>query len=71
MSGSDINVIENAQFVFLDPEKTGYLVYMHRKSWIVNIVHCRMLGGFASIFPLVMVWPLVLPVLNKGHDQEE
>ena len=51
----------------LDPENTGCLVYMHHKSSIVNILHCTMLVGFAIIFPIVIVWPLVLPVLKKGR----
>ena len=52
------------QFVFLDPENTGCLVYVHHKSSIVNILHCTMLVGFAIIFPIVIVWPLVLPMFK-------
>jgi len=62
---SVVGVGDNAEFVFLELEQTGVIVYMHLKSRKVKKVYQRHPYNDFSIrvLPFMMVWPAVLPEL--------
>ena len=62
---SIVGVGDNAEFVFLELEQTGVIVYMHLKSRKVKKVYQRHPYNDFSIrvLPFMMVWPAVLPEL--------
>jgi hypothetical protein len=79
--GQETNVLvvgvgDNAEFVFLEFEVTGIIVYMHLKSRKVRKVYQRdPCNEFAiRVLPFMMVWPAVFPKLvadeGKGLHQE-
>jgi hypothetical protein len=71
-----VGVGDNAEFVFLEFEVTGIIVYMHLKSRKVRKVYQRdPCNEFAiRVLPFMMVWPAVFPKLvadeGKGLHQE-
>jgi hypothetical protein len=75
--GQEKNVLvagvgENAEFVFLEFEVTGIIVYMHLKTRKVQKVYqrapCNDLG--IHVLPFMMVWPVVFPKLAGDEDKE-
>ncbi|PAN04987.1 hypothetical protein PAHAL_1G107000 [Panicum hallii] len=62
---SVVGVGDNAEFVFLELEETGVIVYMHLKSRKVKKVYQRHpYNDFGiRVLPFMMVWPAVLPEL--------
>ncbi|CAL5022876.1 unnamed protein product [Urochloa decumbens] len=72
----DVSVVgigDNAEFVFLELEENGIIVYMHIKSRKVKVVYQRGPDNDMAIrvLPFMMVWPVVLPKLGAGESKSE
>ncbi|CAL4888858.1 unnamed protein product [Urochloa decumbens] len=70
---SVVGVGDNAEFVFLEFEENGIIVYMHIKSRKVKVVYQRGPDNDIAIrvLPFMMVWPVVLPKFAAGESKSE
>ncbi|CAN6237708.1 unnamed protein product [Urochloa humidicola] len=70
---SVVGVGDNAEFVFLEFEGNGIIMYMHLKSRKVKLVCKR--GPYNDfvirVLPFMMVWPVVLPKLDEDEGEGE
>ncbi|CAO2037886.1 unnamed protein product [Urochloa humidicola] len=68
-----VGVGDNAEFVFLEFEETGIIMYMHLKSRKVKVVCKRGPDDDVSIrvLPFMMVWPVVLPKVGTSEGEGE
>ncbi|CAN6237707.1 unnamed protein product [Urochloa humidicola] len=70
---SVVGVGDNAEFVFLEFEGNGIIVYLHLKSRNVKVVYQRGPDNDCTIrvLPFMMVWPVVFPKLGAGEGKGE
>ncbi|KAF0932465.1 hypothetical protein E2562_010366 [Oryza meyeriana var. granulata] len=59
---------DNAEFVFMRLTRSGALVSVNLRTKVEKIYEGVMYG---NVFPLMMVWPAIFPMINEGNNQEQ